>query len=158
MTPTPTTIHQQSPAIHWVRTGLRRSAYSALALPVGLAALVVTPFGGAGRAGRWQRGLAARFLDETGLGRAHAVRHAVVSLPVSVLAFVLVVPIWAIFVTRGIFYPAFGADNLEDSWGGPTLAGAWFVHFIQGPPLIMLSMALIAPVNRLQARLVRRYL
>jgi hypothetical protein len=162
------TASTQSPSVStrpWQQrlvTGLLRSAYSALALPVGLAGLVVTVFGGAERASSWQRALTGRLLgSQVSSGRQgtlRVLRHGLASLPVNLLAFVLVVPIWAVFVTRGVLYPVFGAGNLEDSWGGPTLAGAWFVHFIQGPPLVLLAMALIAPVNRLQARLARRFL
>ena len=56
------------------------------------------------------------------------------------------------FLTRGVAYPLFGADNLDQSWGGPSLAGAWFVHFIQGPPLLVLVTLVLVPVSRLQAR------
>jgi len=38
------------------------------------------------------------------------------------------VPLWLIVVLRGVLYPAFGAGDLRNSWGGPTLAGAWAVH------------------------------
>ena len=148
-----------------LRRALLRHAYAAAALPVGLAALVAAPFGGAATAGRWQRSLVARLLhidvegapDRRGEARS-VLAHAATSLPVNLVAFALVVPMWVVFVTRGVLYPLFGADHLERSWGGPTLPGAWFGHFIQGPPLLLLVTLLLAPVARLQIRLARRYL
>jgi hypothetical protein len=48
---------------------------------------------------------------------------------VSVVSLVLTGPLWLIVVLRGVLYPLIGADDLQDSWGGPTLAGAWAAHF-----------------------------
>ena len=48
---------------------------------------------------------------------------------VSVAFLVLTGPLWLIVVWRGVLYPLVGADDLQDSWGGPTLAGAWAAHF-----------------------------
>jgi hypothetical protein len=68
------------------------------------------------------------------------------ALPVEVVAFALAAGMWAVFLARGVCYPLFGADHLERSWGGPTLAGAWFVHFIQGPPLLYLVSLVLRPL------------
>ena len=144
-----------------LRTGLRHSAHAALALPLALVSLAAVVVGQAGLADRGQRALARRFL---GVRRPPApprrplalVRHTLLGLPVHLLAFVLVVPAWALFLARGVLYPVFGADNLEASWGGPTLAGAWLVHFVQGPPLLLLVATALQPVARLQARLAER--
>ena len=144
-----------------LRTGLRQSAHAVLALPLGLLSLAAVLVGQARLADRWQQALARRFLDVRRLPAPPRrplalVRHTLLGLPVHLLAFVLVVPAWALFLARGVFYPVFGADNLEASWGGPTLAGAWLVHFIQGPPLLLLITAALQPVARLQARLAER--
>ena len=40
--------------------------------------------------------------------------------------------VWVPLIVNGIFYPVFDADNLKNSWGGPTLAGAWVTHFAIG--------------------------
>jgi hypothetical protein len=130
-----------------------------------LVALVAAPLGAAGRAERWRRGLAARLLvlptpepAPTAPETARRVLgHVLVDLPVDLVAFALVVPAWAVFLSRGVAYPLFGADHLDRSWGGPTLAGAWFAHFIQGPPLLLLVTLVLAPVIGLQARLARRH-
>jgi hypothetical protein len=48
--------------------------------------------------------------------------------PAPRVALFVTAPFWLVVVFRGVLYPAFGADNLEQSWGGPTLAGAWGTH------------------------------
>ncbi len=42
----------------------------------------------------------------------------------------------------GILYPVFDAANLRNSWGGPTLAGAWVTHFARGREYCLLSISL----------------
>ena len=142
-------------------TAARRHGYAALALPVGLAGIIATPFGARERVGRVQRALAHRLLRVPAASSRRPPRvfaHSLVGLPVNLLAFALVVPAWSVFITRGVLYPLFGADHLERSWGGPTLAGAWVAHFIQGPPLLLIVTLMIWPLSRYQARLATRYL
>jgi hypothetical protein len=165
MNGTDTLSTTRTPRFERLRNALLRHAYAAAALPIGLAALVAAPFGGSKAVGRWHRSLATRLLhlDLDGSREARGetrsvLAHAFTSLPVNLIAFVLVVPLWIIFVTRGVLYPVFGADHLERSWGGPSLPGAWFAHFIQGPPLLFLATLLLNPVVRLQSRLAQRYL
>jgi len=94
-------------------------------------------------------------LPRTGVGLGGAVSSGkvgraiglVASLPITLLGFVLVVGMWAVFLVRGVCYPLVGADHLDQSWGGPTLAGAWFVHFIQGPPLLYLVGVVLRPLS-----------
>ena len=144
-----------------LRTGLQRAAYAALALPVGLLSLGAALVGQAEPVDRWQSALARRLLDVR-LAPApprrsgQVLRHSLVGLPIHLLAFALVVPAWGVFLARGVLYPVFGADHLEDSWGGPSLAGAWLAHFIQGPPLLLLVDFMLRPLSRLQIRLARR--
>lgn len=143
----------------------RRSLYAAAALPVGLFALIGTPFGGARGADRLQRKLAHRLLrepvpaeDEAGSSRRRTLYYGLASLPANLVAFVLVMPVWTVFLARGVFYPVFGADTLDQSWGGPTLAGAWFVHFVTGLLSILAVTILVWPVSRYQARQARKHL
>jgi hypothetical protein len=56
---------------------------------------------------------------------------------VSAIVFILTVPLWLIVVLRGVLYPVVGADDLEDSWGGPTLAGAWAAHLGLGVAILL---------------------
>lgn len=59
---------------------------------------------------------------------------------------------------RGVFYPLIAADDLEHSWGGPTLAGAWAVHAAGGLLPLPLWVLLIAGFGMVQLRLTQRLL
>ena len=56
---------------------------------------------------------------------------------VSVVFLALTGPLWLIIAWRGVLYPLTGADDLEDSWGGPTLAGAWAAHLGLGVAILL---------------------
>jgi hypothetical protein len=56
---------------------------------------------------------------------------------VSVLSLVLTAPLWLLVVLRGVLYPLTGADDLQNAWGGPTLVGAWAVHFAIGVGILL---------------------
>jgi len=45
--------------------------------------------------------------------------------------------VWLPLVPNGILYPIFDSANLNHSWGGPTLAGAWAVHLAFGLALLL---------------------
>jgi hypothetical protein len=144
---------------------LGHNAYALVALPVGLAGLITGLFGGAAPVGRAQRALARRLLGvpvrdaETSPRReaGQVIRYSLAGLPAGLVSFALLGPAWAVFIARGVLYPVFGADHLDRSWGGPSLAGAWVVHFIQGPPLLFVLTLVLWPVSRHQARLARRH-
>ncbi|WP_405495202.1 hypothetical protein [Nocardia sp. NBC_00511] len=59
---------------------------------------------------------------------------------------------------RGIFYPLVAAGDYQHSWGGPTLAGAWAVHFAGGALPLPLWVLLIAGIGVLQLRVAQRLL
>jgi hypothetical protein len=64
---------------------------------------------------------------------------------VSAIVFILTVPLWLIVVLRGVLYPVVvGADDLDDSWGGPTLAGAWAAHLGLGVAILLAVSFLLA--------------
>jgi hypothetical protein len=56
---------------------------------------------------------------------------------VSVVSLVLTGPLWLIITWRGVLYPLTGADDLQDSWGGPTLVGAWAAHLGLGVAILL---------------------
>jgi hypothetical protein len=56
---------------------------------------------------------------------------------VSVVSLVLTGLLWLIIVLRGVLYPVTGADDLKDSWGGPTLVGAWAAHLGLGIVILL---------------------
>jgi hypothetical protein len=50
---------------------------------------------------------------------------------------VITAPAWLLLATRGVLYPLFGSDDLDNSWGGPTLVGAWAAHFAVGVAVLL---------------------
>ncbi len=61
-------------------------------------------------------------------------------------------------LVRGLAYPLVAADGHQNSWGGPTLAGAWLVHAVLGVLVAPVFVAMIAVFGRLQLRLTRTVL
>ncbi|MGY0499065.1 hypothetical protein ACWZHB_11270 [Nocardia sp. FBN12] len=61
-------------------------------------------------------------------------------------------------LVRGLAYPLMAADGYENSWGGPTLAGAWAVHAALGVLIAPVIVVMIAVFGRLQLRLTRTVL
>lgn len=132
----------------------RRSAYAFAALPAGLASLT---------GARVQPALAHCLLNvpSTRPGRVRTILHALLSLPLGVLSLLAAAYGWAIVVLN-LLYPArwlIGmGGSLEDSWGGPTLAGAWAVHAAGGLVMLLLMPALMRGITTLQARSMLRVL
>ncbi len=60
------------------------------------------------------------------------------------IAFVLTAPVWLVVIIRGVLYPAFGADDLEQSWGGPTLIGAWATHLVVAVAVLVAVSLIVA--------------
>ena len=58
--------------------------------------------------------------------RARRLRARTAGVPV--VAYVLTGLIWIPLLVSGVFYPVFDGRNLQHSWGGPTLVGAWVTH------------------------------
>ncbi|MET9362619.1 hypothetical protein ABZX93_17130 [Streptomyces sp. NPDC006632] len=140
-----------------------RFAYLVLAVPVGVLCLPLALVGGP--AGRIQRGLARRFLGveaaDPGRGARTgllAVAHAVIGLPLNLMALTVSGYFWTVVVIN-LAYPLRPDGDPSQAWGGPTMAGAWAVHGIGGG----VSFLLITPwVMRgftvIQARLVKGFL
>lgn len=63
------------------------------------------------------------------------------------VASVATAPFWVLVVFRGVLYPAIGADNLEQSWGGPTLVGAWATHLVIGVAALVAVSFLLAALT-----------
>lgn len=130
----------------------RRSAYALAALPAGLASLTGV---------RVQPALAHRLLGVPSArpGRFRTILHALLSLPLGALSLLAAAYGWAIVVLN-LLYPArwlIGmGGSLDNSWGGPTLAGAWAVHAAGGLVMLLLMPALMRGTTTLQARLMLR--
>ena len=69
--------------------------------------------------------------------------------PAPTVALIVTAPFWLLILLRGVLYPAIGADNLEQSWGGPTLVGAWVTHLAVGvAALLVVSLVLAVATGR----------
>lgn len=140
-----------------------RGVHALVALPVGLVTLAAACVGLGGPAGRAQRSLVRRLL-RVDLPTARppragrVVRHNLAALPANLVTSAVMTPAVVLFVTRGVLYPLVGGDNLEAAWGGPTLAGAWTVHFLGALATVLALVLLLWPVTAYQARLARRHL
>jgi hypothetical protein len=66
---------------------------------------------------------------------------------VSVLLSLFVFYMVGRIATYGVFF-----TDGADAWGGPTLAGAWFVHALVAAPMVACAMWLLVPVTNLVIR------
>jgi len=129
----------------------RRTAYAIVALPATLPSLIGRPA---------QPALARRFLGVEMPARRpfRTVLHAVISLPLNLLAFLIAMYGWSL-VLANLLYPlrvAVFGGTWEDAWGGPTLAGAWAVHSLGGFAFLFITPLLLRWVTRAQERLIVR--
>jgi hypothetical protein len=140
----------------------RRSLYALLALPVGVASVPLALLGGGAAAARLQRGLGHRLLAlpvaaPPRRAGTRAAAHALLSLPLNLVAFALTGYLW-LAVLANLAYPArpwfgLGDGSYQDSWGGPTLAGAWAVHAAGGLLFLFLLPFLVRALTGAQGRL-----
>jgi len=59
---------------------------------------------------------------------SRATRLRALTAGVPIAAYAVTGVVWFFLLHSGIFYPVFDAGNLQNSWGGPTLVGAWVTH------------------------------
>ncbi|MET9493064.1 hypothetical protein [Nocardia sp. NPDC006630] len=83
----------------------------------------------------------------------HSLLAAVIGLLAWFAVFLAVVAL-----VRGAFYPLLAGDDLENSWGGPSLAGAWVVHAALGVGLFPLWSLPLAALGIVQRRISQRLL
>ncbi|WP_067563567.1 hypothetical protein [Nocardia acidivorans] len=128
---------------------LRAAYYGLLSLPVAFADTGV-------RARVTRRVFREPFeLDSPGPWRAAA--HTVLAAVTALLSwFALFLALVA--AVRGVAYPLIAAHDYRNSWGGPTLAGAWAVHAALGVGLLPLWLLLPAGFGTVQRLLTRRLL
>ncbi|WP_067466539.1 hypothetical protein [Nocardia amamiensis] len=130
----------------WLRALLRYAGYALWALPL------------AGRRIPTRLRVPRRMLGESVLPHkfslARSVLHSLLSGGVGLLAWFLAF-LAVIAAIRGICYPLVASGNLEGSWGGPTLAGAWAVHALLGVGLLPVWLLVLAGLGAFQVRLTR---
>ncbi|GLY36369.1 hypothetical protein Amsp01_023930 [Amycolatopsis sp. NBRC 101858] len=105
----------------------KRTIYALLALPACLAGPAV------------RRRLALRWLG--GEPRRGGFLASVAAFPIALLVWYLVGRI----ATFGFFWTEAGAAG---SWGGPSLIGAWVVHFFCALGMAVVGMWLLRPLTR----------
>jgi hypothetical protein len=164
------TTHRQAPSVSWWRMPFsadtwRRTGYTLLAPPVGVLSLPAALLGRHRAAARWQRGLARRYLtlrvgepaNRDTVGRVLA--HALLRLPLDLLSLALTAYLW-LLVLGNLAYPLRPGTmgSYRDSWGGPTLAGAWAVHAAVGLLFLFAIPWILKGTTALQSRLTRRLL
>ena len=126
------------------RAGLRGAVYALVALPVALWCLVLVA------AGRVRAAAAARLRSlrrVAGLRiaasptRGRLAGHLLLSLPVDGVALAVAGYLW-LLLPMNLLYPlrlAVFDESARDSWGGPTLAGAWAVHAVGGVAVFVVA-------------------
>jgi hypothetical protein len=131
------------------RTGrlLRSVLYCAVLIPVSAAALV----GADEPLVRTQRRLLGRAPDSA----AGRVGTAAVGLVLGVLA---LIPLGTeiLFVARGALYGVVDPGPYDTSWGGPSLAGAWAMHFLVAVPIAVVGLLVLRGIALLHLRWSRR--
>lgn len=60
-----------------------------------------------------------------------------------------------LFITRSVLYGLVDSGPYTESWGGPTLAGAWLAHFLVGIPLAGAGLLALAGIAAIHQRLSR---
>lgn len=169
MTPPATTPSRFSSVPWWALAfsvdTWRRTLYVLLAPPVSLVCIPLALLGGSRAAAGLQRGLARRFLalrthepaPREGAGRVFT--HALLSLPLNLVGLALTAYLW-LLVPINVAYPLRPGtmDSYQDSWGGPSLAGAWAVHAAGGMVALFVTPWVVKAVTWLQAGLARRLL
>ncbi|WP_037576632.1 hypothetical protein [Phaeacidiphilus oryzae] len=148
-----------------VRRALRLTRFGFTALPRDAGALLLGLAGARRRAAR----LALGRSGPPPAGRPQPVRYALAVLPLSLLAFVSA-GLCVYGIGAGWLYPLrpdafpsighmFSADpRMRDSWGGPTLFGAWMVHAGIVVAFQAAALPLFAAHRRLRSRIAARRL
>jgi hypothetical protein len=141
-----------------VRSPGRSVVYCVALIPLAVAALFATLCGRADAATLWWIRLRTRVLGEpapgaTGRPRFAAVAgHAILS---ALLGAAALVPLGVevLFVLRGVFYGFVDPGPYNDSWGGPSRAGAWTVHFLVSLPMAAAGIFVLIGIAAVHQRL-----
>jgi hypothetical protein len=142
-----------------VESTARGLLYCAVLVPLGVASLVAAPLGGARVVAGWWRGLRTGLLGRPSVPSGRPATVAVVGHALaSVLLGVAAVPALGtqvLMVVRGVLYGFVDRGPYATSWGGPTRAGAWVVHFLVGVPFTVAGLAALVGIAAAHQRLTR---
>jgi hypothetical protein len=97
----------------------------------------------------------------TAPGTGRLVRHLLISLPADAVACAVAGYLW-LLLPMNLLYPvrlAVYDESARDSWGGPTVAGAWAVHAVGGVAVFVVAgLPIAAGLVRVQAWIADRTL
>ncbi|MEV4756797.1 hypothetical protein AB0J86_17015 [Micromonospora sp. NPDC049559] len=136
----------------------RSLAYGALLPLLAVAALPAILLGRAGTAVSWWRALRTRVLGAPSVeprrraGFFAVAGHGLLSLLLGAAA-LPPLGVQLLMVLRGALYGLVVSGPYDHAWGGPTLAGAWAVHFLVGIPTSAAGLALLIVIAALHQRL-----
>jgi hypothetical protein len=128
------------------KTVIRSLVYCVALIPLAIAEL----FGGPKVASWW-----ARLVGEPAQrrpGHAKVLGHAVLSLLLGAAA-LIPLGIELLFILRGVFYGLVDHGPYNNSWGGPTRAGAWTAHFLISLPMAAAGLAALVGIALVHQRL-----
>jgi hypothetical protein len=140
------------------RAAGRSSLYCAALIPLAIGAVIVALSGAARAAAPWWRWLRTRVLGAPSPqatrrpGFFALVGHALLSVLLGTAA-LMPLGIEVLFVLRGVFYGLVDRGPYNNSWGGPTLAGAWSAHFLVGVPLAAAGLLALIGIAAVHQRL-----
>ncbi|MGI5352306.1 hypothetical protein ACQEU8_29555 [Streptomyces sp. CA-250714] len=129
-----------------LKRGFARQLGEAVILfPLGLFALVMALGGQGGPARRVLRA-------QPGASAVRVIAHAALTVLLGVLALILA-GVLALGTARGLFYGFVDSGPYDDSWGGPSKAGAWLAHFGVSLPISAAAIGLLYGLAALHRRL-----
>lgn len=151
----PSPLPKPSPQPAW-----RHLAAAVTLLPRGLCALAAVCAGRGAAAHRLLRAGTRPDAAPVGGARPGSARpgatrllaYAVLTVLLGALAWVLAGAL-VLSVARGLFYGFVDDGPYDDSWGGPSRAGAWLAHFAVGTPFAFVAAGLLYGVSALRLRL-----
>ncbi len=142
-----------------VRNLLRSGAYLASVAPIAVTALVTSLPEPEGTYRRWARLVVwKRGVPQAGpraCTRPALLGHAVASVLVGLVGWVLLAVI-GLMIARGALYGLVDGGPYDDSWGGPSRAGAWLAHFAISVPVAAGAALCSVGVANLHVRMTRR--
>ncbi|MEU8780933.1 NUDIX hydrolase [Streptomyces sp. NPDC048637] len=81
-------------------------------------------------------------------GAARLVFHGALTILLGVVALLLAGAL-TLAIARGLLYGFVDRTPHDSDWGGPTLAGAWLVHFAVSVPCVALALVILDGLTRL---------
>ena len=140
------------------RAAGRSVLYCAALIPLAIGAVIAALLGQGRAAGSWWRWLRTRVLGTRSPQATHRpgfvanVCHALLSVLLGAAALVPL-GIEVLFLLRGVFYGLVDRGPYDDSWGGPTRAGAWLAHFLIGVPFAVAGLLALIGIAAVHQRL-----